>query len=60
MSTTNNLSKRKIKILQVTHDLEMGGLQKVIVNICRNIDKSKFDISVLCLRKKGAFNTEIE
>ncbi|HLV31551.1 MAG TPA: glycosyltransferase [Chitinispirillaceae bacterium] len=60
MSTTNNLSKRKIKILQVTHDLEMGGLQKVIVNICRNIDKSKFDISVLCLRKKGAFSTEIE
>lgn len=50
----------KIKLLQITHDLAIGGLQQVVVNICRKINREKFDISVLCLRHKGEFVQEIE
>ena len=53
-------TKRKIKVLQITHDLAIGGLQQVVVNICRTINRDKFDISVLCLRTLGEFVPAIE
>lgn len=56
----SNSHTKKIKVLQITHDLAIGGLQQVIVNICRTIDRQKFDISVLCLRSLGEYVPEIE
>lgn len=52
--------KNKIKVMQITHDLAIGGLQQVVVNICRTIDKDKFDVTVLCLRDMGEFTPEVE
>ena len=46
--------------MQITHDLAIGGLQQVVVNICRTIDRDLFDISVLCLRDLGEFVTDVE
>ncbi len=53
-------SHRKTRIMQITHDLAIGGLQQVVVNICRTINKEKFDISVLCLRELGEFVPDVE
>lgn len=50
----------KTKLIQITHDLAIGGLQQVVVNICRSIDRDKFDVSVLCLRELGEFVPEVE
>jgi glycosyltransferase involved in cell wall biosynthesis len=50
----------KVKLMQITHDLAIGGLQQVVVNICKTIDRKKFDVSVLCLRNLGEFVPEIE
>ena len=47
------MSKQKLKVLQVTHDLNIGGLQKLVVDIALNIDRSRFDIAVCCLRELG-------
>ena len=44
----------------ITHDLAIGGLQQVVVNLCRTIDRDKFDVSVLCLRALGEFALEVE
>jgi glycosyltransferase involved in cell wall biosynthesis len=44
----------------ITHDLAIGGLQQVVVNICRSINREKFNVSVLCLRALGEFTPEIE
>lgn len=52
--------KNKIKLMQITHDLAIGGLQQVIVNICRTIDRDKFDVLVLCLRNMGEFVPDVE
>ena len=38
-----------IKILFVIHDLSMGGAEKVLVNLVNNMDKTKFDITVMTL-----------
>ena len=46
--------------MQITHDLAIGGLQQVVVNICRTINRDLFDISVLCLRDLGEFVPEVE
>lgn len=54
-----NINK-KIKIVHISHDLDLGGLQRVIVNICKTIDHSVFDVSVICLRGLGCFTSEIE
>ncbi len=49
-----------IRVMQITHDLAIGGLQRVVVSICRNIDRERFSVSVLCLRAKGELAHELE
>jgi glycosyltransferase involved in cell wall biosynthesis len=50
----------KKRLMLITHDLATGGLQQVIVNICRTLDRNYFDVSVLCLRELGRLTPEIE
>lgn len=54
------METHKHNLMLVTHDLDIGGLQQVVVNICKSIDRDKFNISVLCLRKLGAYVPEVE
>ena len=49
-----------IRLLQITHDLAIGGLQQVVATICKTIDRNRFDISVLCLRNLGEFTAEFD
>lgn len=51
---------KKLRLMQITHDLAIGGLQQVVVNLCRTIDRSRFDVSVLCLRNRGVLTQEVE
>ena len=39
----------KKKILFLIHDLHHGGAEKVLVNLVNNMDRSKFDITVMAL-----------
>lgn len=39
--------------MQVTHDLGVGGLPRVVETLCRAIDPEQFDVSVLCLNDGG-------
>jgi len=50
----------KINIMQITSNLGIGGLERVISNICKHIDKRHFTVSVCCLHFKGAFAEELE
>ena len=62
--TTNdaelNQQNKKIRLMQITHDLAIGGLQQVVVNICKALNRDIFEVSVLCLREIGEFAAEIE
>lgn len=51
---------KPVRLMQITHDLNIGGLQQVVVNLCRAIDRKKFQVSVLCLRDLGPLTSEIE
>jgi glycosyltransferase involved in cell wall biosynthesis len=54
------LPPKKIRLMQITHDLAIGGLQQVVVNICKTIDRERFYVSVLCLRNLGEFVPDVE
>jgi glycosyltransferase involved in cell wall biosynthesis len=54
------MSHQKTRLMQITHDLDLGGLQQVVVNICRTIDRDRFDVSVLCLETLGCFAPDVE
>lgn len=50
----------KIKILQVTGSLSVGGMENVAMNIFRFIDKDKFEINfVVYGEKKGQYEQEV-
>lgn len=46
--------------MQITHDLNVGGLQRVVVTLCRALDPERFDVSVLCVREAGPLAAELE
>jgi glycosyltransferase involved in cell wall biosynthesis len=50
----------KIRLMQITHDLAIGGLQQVVVNLCMTINRDIFDVQVLCLRELGSFVPDVE
>ena len=43
----------RIKVLHIVEDLGMGGIEKVICNLCSGLDHDRFDTRVWCLTKGG-------
>lgn len=50
----------KIKILEVTHDLNIGGLQRVVVDLAKNLNKEKFNVTVCALKSGGPLEGELK
>lgn len=51
---------KKHRLMIITHDLEIGGLQQVVVNICRTLNRELFDVKILCLRRIGVFHEQVK
>lgn len=47
------IKNKKIKLLFFTSYLGGGGAEKVMVNLMNNLDRSKFDVSLVLSEKKG-------
>jgi len=50
----------KINVMQVVHDLNFGGMQRVVVDLCLNIDPSKYKMHVCCLETLGPNIEELQ
>lgn len=50
----------KINILYIIWSLGLGGAEKVVIDLCKKIDKDKFHPTVCCLNDKGVFADELE
>jgi glycosyltransferase involved in cell wall biosynthesis len=50
----------RIRVLQVTNSLNYGGLERLVVDICTNIDRTRFEPSIACLKYKGDLASEAE
>lgn len=49
----------KKKVLFLIHTLQIGGAEKVLVDLVNNMDKEKFDITVMTVIDTGAFRNEL-
>lgn len=50
----------RIRVLQITRHLHIGGLERVVANLCRHADPARFEMSVCCEVAKGAIGQELE
>jgi glycosyltransferase involved in cell wall biosynthesis len=50
----------KIRVMQIIEDLHVGGLERVVVTICKTIDRDRFEPSVLVLRGSGPLASELD
>lgn len=51
---------KKKNILLVHSMLHIGGAEEVSANLCKNIDRERFSISVCCLKERGVVADRIE
>ncbi len=52
--------REKLRVMQITNNLGIGGLERVVVNLCRHLDRERFDVSACCLNFRGPFAEELE
>jgi glycosyltransferase involved in cell wall biosynthesis len=52
-------SGRRIRVLQVTHDLRIGGLQSVVVALAGGLDRDRYEVSVCALRGGGPLESQL-
>ena len=54
------MQSKHIKILHIVHSLNEGGIERLLLEICKKIDKDKFEIQICCLVEKGIIVSEFE
>jgi len=53
------LRGRRLKVLQITENLGVGGLERVVATLCKEMDPNRFEPSVICMRAGGPFADEL-
>ena len=51
---------RRLKVLHVVPHMHIGGLEKVIVNLWKHLDRRLIDLSVCCELEKGVLGESLE
>lgn len=57
--TIHNTNNR-INILYLIWSLGLGGAERVVISLAKNLDKEKFNPIICCLNDKGVFADELE
>jgi len=51
---------RRANVLILDNSLDMGGLEKMLYEFVANVDRSRFDVAVCCLKDCGYFHGPLE
>ena len=54
------MKNKKIKVAHIVLDLNIGGLEVLVFNIIRKLDKEKFEPIVICLKERGVLGNELK
>lgn len=49
-----------LRITQIVETLERGGLERVVVDLCKGLADEKHDVDVVCLFRRGVLADELE
>ncbi|NQT32164.1 MAG: glycosyltransferase [Candidatus Omnitrophica bacterium] len=51
---------KKAKVIHMVEDLEVGGMESIVLAIACGIDRDKYDPEVWCVHKRGGFLEKLE
>ena len=54
------LMNRRLHVAHVTFGLDVGGLERLLVEFARHADRERFDLAFISLGSRGALADEIE
>ena len=54
------MTGRKIHLMQVTFGMSIGGMERVIMELCRYVDPVKYRVSICCISKRGPLADQME
>jgi glycosyltransferase involved in cell wall biosynthesis len=60
MSMTHARTDRRIHVVQATFGMGIGGMERVIMDLCRYVDPEKFRFTVCCISVRGALADQLE
>lgn len=52
--------EQRVRVLHLVTTLDVGGLERVVLDLARRADGSRFDLRVACLDRAGALGKEFE
>ncbi len=53
-------SEKKINLLYLNYSYDIGGIETLVLNMCRYLDKSKFNMYICSLKKDNVLKSEFE
>ena len=54
------MSPRKLKVLRVYSRLETGGIETRLIDLLPRLDRQRFDVSLLCIKRRGSLADRLE
>jgi glycosyltransferase involved in cell wall biosynthesis len=54
------MKPNRIKLLKFVTLFEIGGTERQVVNLAKNLDRARFDVNMACLQRSGPFLKELE
>lgn len=54
------MNTKKIKIIHIIPALNIGGAEKILIDILRNINKNRFEFLVICLKEAGVLASQLQ
>jgi len=54
------MDEGKIRVMHFVHSLNEGGIERLLLELCKKIDKNRFEIQICCLVEKGLIADEFE
>src|SRR3954452_13145939 len=49
----HGVADRRFHVMQVTFGMVIGGLERVVMELCRYVDPSRFRLSICCIGRRG-------
>jgi glycosyltransferase involved in cell wall biosynthesis len=51
---------RRLRVLQAIGTMHIGGAENVVVELCRGLDRSRFDVALCCTRETGVLSDRLK
>lgn len=54
------MSRSRIRLCMAVNNLDVGGLERFVISVLRNLPRERFDLSLICLSGKGKLFSQVD